>query len=375
MSLRREFVEFARVEGVDVRGLCRRFGVSATTGYKWMARYDEDGPEGLRDRSRRPRTSPARTPGAMEERVVVVRCEHPAWGARKIRRRLQDLGVRGVPAPSTITAILRRHGLISPDASVKHTAFCSFEMSSPNELWQMDFKGHFPLVRGRCHPLTVLDDHSRFAVGLRACGNETGATVRPCLIDLFRRYGLPWRMLADNGGPWGARRDEGLHTALTVWLLRLGVGVIHSRPRHAQTLGKDERFHRSLKDEVVGAGGWRDLAHCQGRFDRWREIYNHERPHEALDLGVPADRYEPSPRPYPESLAPIEYPAGLATRKVRHDGYVRYRGGVHYLSQAFRGYWVGLRPTAVDGVVEILFSHHVVGRIDLRDERGTAHNV
>jgi transposase InsO family protein len=179
VSLRLEFVTLALEDDVNMRALCRQYGISPTTGYKWLDRYLREGITGLENRSRRPHTSPHRTPEEMEQRVLALRDKHPDWGGRKISRRLRNLGVLRTPPPSTITGILRRHGRLDPKESRKHRPWKRFEADQPNELWQMDFKGHFALSGGgRCHPLTVLDDHSRFCVGLRACGDEQRATVK-----------------------------------------------------------------------------------------------------------------------------------------------------------------------------------------------------
>ncbi len=238
MSQRREFVMLFGQEGVNRRELCRRFGISPTIGYRLLARYRHEGESGLADRSRRPLRSPARTPVAMEGLVLTVRDEHPAWGGRKIRRRLQDLGHGAVPSGSTITAVLHRNGRIDAAAGTGHRPFERFERAAPNELWQMDYKGHFATAAGRCHPLTVVDDHSRYALGLRACGDEREGTVQAELTAIFQRYGLPDRMLMDNGSPWGSSDAEYRHTWLSMWLLELGVAVSHGRPYHPQTQGK-----------------------------------------------------------------------------------------------------------------------------------------
>ena len=302
MSLRREFVMLASREGVNMRDLCRRFGVQPRIGYKWLARYAAEGEAGLADRSRRPHQSPDRTSEAMTELVLAVRDEHPAWGGRKIRRRLQDLGHDGVPSASTITEVLRRHHRIEDAASAARPRPERFERAAPNELWQMDYKGHFPLASGRCHPLTVIDDHSRYAVGLRACGDETESTVKAELTSIFRRYGLPDRMLMDNGSPWGSANAEPRYTQFELWLMELGIAVSHGRPYHPQTQGKDERFHRTLAAKAIGRRSFADLAACQRRFDGWRMVYNTERPHDALALAVPITRYRPSWRRFPETL-------------------------------------------------------------------------
>lgn len=368
VSLRQELVVFATEGPATVRELCRRYGVSAKTAYKWLARYAGEGVSGLRDRSRRPHGSPRQTRPALEAAVLAVRAAHPEWGGRKIRHVLLRRGVSGAPAPSTITAILRRHGLLASAAGVAPHAFTRFEHATPNELWQMDFKGHFALPQGRCHPLTILDDHSRFAVGLRACGNEQGTTVQQCLQRVFRRYGLPRRMLMDNGAPWGSDRAHP-YTPLTAWLLRLGIRVSHGRPYHPQTQGKTERFHRTLKAELLTPQPFRDLLDCQTHFDRWRQTYNLERPHQALAYAVPASRYQPSPRRFPETLPPIVYGPDDLIRKVQADGAISYRAQAYLISKAFRGYPVALRPTSTDGQFDVYFCHHRVTQLDVRHPR------
>ncbi|HSH92685.1 MAG TPA: helix-turn-helix domain-containing protein, partial [Roseimicrobium sp.] len=218
MSQRYEFVSLAEQAGINFRQLCRRFGVSAKTGYKWRRRYKAGGFDTLADHSRRPRGQPATCAVSVAEEVLALRREHPSWGGRKLRRRLRDLGKAGVPAASTCTAILRRNGLLVSTGR-SHTAFTRFERGLPNELRQMDFKGHFPTLAGpRCHPLTVLDDHSRFNLVLDACANEQAVTVRTGLTTAFERYGLPAAMLCDNGAPWGRGDGVSPHTSLTVWL-------------------------------------------------------------------------------------------------------------------------------------------------------------
>jgi len=209
----------------------------------------------------------------MEQAVVRLREKHP-WGGRKIHRRLQVLGYPDVPAPSTITGILRRHARLAPSSSC--ASFTRFERKVANELWQMDFKGHFALGNAqRCHPLTVLDDHSRFSLCLKACANERTDTVQQALTRTLRRYGLPQQLIVDNGAPWGSDQTHYL-TPLTVWMMRLGIRVAHSRPYHPQTLGKEERFHRTLKAEVLAVRVFRDLDHTQHHFDRWRIHYKYD---------------------------------------------------------------------------------------------------
>ncbi len=369
MDLREEFVRLARSEGANRRELCRRFGISAQTGYKWLRRYAAEGRDGLADRSRRPHVTPGRVAPEIEAAVLGIRAaSNQAWGGRKIRRRLQDLGHGAAPSASTITAILRRHGKLDASAAAGHAAWLRFERARPNELWQMDFKGHFATATGRCHPLTVLDDHSRYALGLTACADEQARTVREGLRATFRLYGLPEAMLMDNGAPWGDVGDRP-HTTFTVWLMRLGIRIAHGRPYHPQTQGKDERFHRSLKAEVLAGRRFANLDDCQDAFSRWRHVYNHNRPHEALDLDVPATRYRPSAQAFPETLPEIEYGPGDMVRKVQDGGWISFQGRRFRVSRAFKGQPIALRPSDVDGVFTARFRASIIARIDLREPR------
>lgn len=363
VSLRHEFVVLAAAKAAPIEALCQRFGISRKTGYKWLRRYRADGPAALLDRSRRPRCSPRRTPETLEAQVLAVRDEEPVWGGRKIRQVLRNRGVSAVPSASTITAILRRHGRLRTAEPQPH-AFIRFEHAAPNELWQMDFKGHIGLLRGgRCYPLTVLDDHSRFSLVLQALPGEQRLAVQQRLIEAFRRYGLPFRMTMDNGKPWG--NQFGGYTRLSAWLIRLGVRVSHSRPYHPQTQGKDERFHRTLKAELLAKQPFEDLDACQIAFDRWRERYNLIRPHEAIAGAVPAQRYQPSPRPYPELLLPFEYAPDDQLRKTNRVGQFHFQGRVYRVSEAFASDTIALRPQPTDGRFEIFYCQQKIGELNL----------
>jgi transposase InsO family protein len=367
MNLRLEFVELASQEGANRRALCRRFEISPKTGYKWLARHAQGGDAALTDRSRRPQQSPARTAPQLEQDIIALRRAHPAWGGRKIGQRLRDQGHVGVPAPSTITDILHRHDLISPEASEAATPWQRFEHAQPNDLWQMDFKGWFELQDGRrCSPLTVLDDHSRFNLVLDACGKTDTRIVLTHLRQTFRRYGLPLRINADNGSPWGSPGQPGQLTALGVWLVRLGVRLSHSRPLHPQTNGKDERFHRTLKAEVLNGQHFRTLRNAQNAFDAWRTVYNHQRPHQALDMATPATRYRVSARTYPEKLPPIEYGSNDTVVRVRWNGELRFRSRHFKVSNALHNMPVAIRPHAtLENCYDVYFMHHRLTIINL----------
>lgn len=362
MQQRREFVELAMQEGMNRRELCRRFGIHPSTGYKWLCRWTAE--RELADRSRRPHTSPRQTESEVEAAVLGVRDAHPAWGARKIVRCLEREWIQA-PARSTVHTILQRHGRVV-SAPGGPTASQRFEKAAPNQLWQMDFKGHVALADGgRCHPLTVVDDHSRYNVCLEACADEQGRTVQQRLELTFRRYGLPDAFFVDNGGPWGDSSGQ-RWTRLTVWLLKLDVAVLHSRPYHPQSRGKNERFHRTLKAELFALKRYRDLAEVQRAFEAWRTIYNLERPHEALDQEVPASRYRPSPRAMPEHVLEIDYDEGEIVRTIpASKDYISFKGRPWIVPRAFRGERVAIRALSADGRYGVFFGAHQIASIDL----------
>jgi len=361
---REEFVMLASQVNANISQLCGRFDISRKTGYKWLKRAQETSAEGLHDRSRRPHSCPFKSSDVIEQMVLKIRHAHPAWGGRKIAYVLQR-DHRQEVAPSTVTSILHRHQLISPAASIAATPWQRFERAAPNELWQMDFKGHFAMVTGRCHPLTVIDDHSRYSLVLRACDNEQRTTVEAQLRWAFERYGLPRQINVDNGSPWGTAGQEKL-TGLGVWLIRLGIQLSHSRPFHPQTNGKDERFHRSLKAEVLAQRQFKDLQHVQTEFDCWRMIYNCERPHEALSMQTPAQRYSPSQRPFNAVLPDIDYAQDDIVRKVQQQGWIHFKGHQIRTSRALIGQPVALRQRMdKDAVYDIYFCHQYIDSIDL----------
>jgi transposase InsO family protein len=366
MSLREEFVGLAATRTLSFSELCRRFNISRQTGYKWLKRHDTHDKDALRDRSRRPHHSPARSSDEVAQAVLALRQAH-GWGGRKISRRLQDMGFVHVPAPATVTEILRRHGLIDPHESAQRVPWQRFEHEHPNSLWQMDFKGDFPtLEAGRCYPLTVLDDHSRFNIVLSACARTTTQVVQAELDRAFRCYGLPARINVDNGAPWGSPSAPGQLTELAVWMIRLGIRVSYSRPYHPQTNGKDERFHRSLKAEVLQRHAFTTHAHVQHELERWRHVYNTERPHEALGMATPLTRYTPSLRTMPEHLPEPQYSPDDQIMRVNSNGIVRFEGRALRLSIALKGLAVAARPNPErEDVVEFWFAHHRVAELDL----------
>ena len=370
-AARREFVRLALQDGANRRELCRRFGIHPETGYKWLARW-QAGERDLRDRSRRPHESPRRSPAALEDRVVALRHAHPAWGARKIAHCLTREGL-AAPAASTVHAILTRHGLIPPPPGGA-AASVRFEKEAPNLLWQMDFKGWIRLDDGLpCHPLTLIDDHSRFCPGLEACADQQESTVRARLERIFRRHGLPEALYVDNGTPWGSSCAVPW-SRLGVWLAKLGIGLIHARPYHPQSRGKNERFHRSLKAEVFALRRFRDMADVQAALETWRDLYNHERPHQALAMATPAERYRPSPRPMPATLPQPVYEAGEVVRRVPlTKAYIAFKGRSWKVPSAFCGETLAIRPLDREGCYGVFFAANRVATLDLTDPKTVGH--
>ncbi|HVU15695.1 MAG TPA: IS481 family transposase [Candidatus Didemnitutus sp.] len=362
MSQRLEFVLLAHQRALALSELCRRYRISRKTGYKWLKRYEAGGHAALVDRSRKPHRSPRQVSAAVAAMVLALR-EQTTWGGRKLHQRLKHLRSEAVPAASTCTQILRRAGQLRTDRP--GGPLRRFERPGPNELWQMDHKGDFPTQSGpRCHPLTVCDDHSRYNLVLDAGSNRRTATVQAALHAAFARYGLPEAILCDNGGAWGNLAEGAGHTPLTVWLLRLGVRVLHGRPYHPQTQGKEERFHRTLQQELLDRHTWRDLAHCATEFSRFRQRYNHERPHDALQGATPDSRYRPSVRALPAALPVPEYSA-MDVRTVRARGVITFGNQTWYIGEAFASLPIGLRPSPqADGQWEAYFGTFKLGILD-----------
>ena len=366
MEQRLELVIQAAQQGANITELSKRYGISRRVCYKWIDRYKRYGQEGLSDQSKRPLTSPLKTSVDVEQQVVTLRRENPEWGARKLRAILQREGCTPVPSASTIGMILLRSGLVKPERSKQCAPLQRFEYEYPNQLWQMDFKGCFNLLdKSNCHPLTITDDHSRFNICLAACLGQRTTTVKEQLISVFRRYGMPDTILTDNGSPWGVTGNQSQDnlvtlTTLEVWLLRLGIRVIHGRPYHPQTQGKEERFHRTLKTELLQYEQFRNLRHCQQRFDQWRNKYNLYRPHQAIGFKVPAEVYSHSPKAFPEVLSNLEYGASDIVRKVCDKGLISLNGKIIKLGKGLSGQWVAARATAQTDIMEIYFCNQKI---------------
>jgi len=270
-------------------------------------------------------------------------------------------------ALSTANSILQRHQLIAP-RSPEQMPWIRFEHEQPNALGQVDFKDYSDTLEGRCWPLTVLDDCSRFNVILQACSNMKSQTVQQLLMAAFRCYGLPVRMNFDNGAPWGSPAQPGQLTTLELWLIRLGIRTSHGRPYHPQTNGKDERFHRTLKEEVLNGRSFDSSAHTQGAFDTWRAIYNHERPHEALNMETPISRYRPSVIAFPEVLPEVSYDLSEEVVYVGWNGELKFRSRRFKVSNVLHRQPVAIRPReGCGGIFDVYYAFRHCLEIDMRE--------
>lgn len=361
---RTNFIILANEENCNFSALCRQFGITRRTGYKWLERYRQG--ETLENQSRAPYFRPRQTSAETEELILSVRINHPTWGPRKILRHLVDKGNVGLPVPSTIASILKRNGFVTPEQSACHIPFKRFEKDAPNDLWQMDFKGHFAMMDGnRCHPLTMKDDHSRNLLCLDAYENEKWTSVKSSLDRVFREYGLPNSILCDNGAPWGD--NQGGYTPFELWMMQMDVLPIHGRPLHPQTQGKEERFHRTLNEDVLKRIPIQNLIHAQEVFDAYRVEFNTERPHGALNLDVPAKHYRKSSRMMPKELTEPEYDTGKTLRKVNCKGYISVQRHRYYLSETFIDKYIELIPVS-ENIIALCYGNFVIAKIDLAEE-------
>jgi len=334
---RMEFVVAASRKEKSFKELCREFQISCRTGYTWWNRYKADGLGGMQERSRRPHHSPQRTKEETEKRVVELRQARPDWGARKLRKLLERESTH--LQTSTIHRILLRYDLVR-DNDRHCLATKRFEREKPNQLWQMDFKGpkgwNQPVG-----PLSVLDDHSRYALALESTGNTQTQGVRTVLERVFRESGVPEEMLMDHGTPWFNTQGRLGWSKLTVWLMDRDIELFFSGRRHPQTQGKVERFHRSLTAALFRRGAPVEEQR-QAWLDAFRYEYNYVRPHEALQMRTPHQIWQKSLRPYQEQPPHWAYPRGSEVKEVDSIGQLRLDGRRYYISKALAGREVGL---------------------------------
>ena len=356
--------------------LCERYRITRPTGYLWIERYKEEGEAGLVDRCRAPEGCPHRTPAAVERRILALRQKY-GWGAKKLLQVLEKQHPRVArPARSTVNAILDRHGKLRKNRRRRrwqHPGAAPLETERPNQVWPADFKGQFKTRDGNyCYPLTVTDHYSRKLLVCRGLPSVRTEGAKPVFRRLFRAVGLPEAIRTDNGAPFASTGIHGL-CELSVWWMQLGIVHQRIRPASPQENGQHERMHKDLKRETARPPA-ANLASQQRKFDRFRKRYNQERPHDGIDGALPSERWAPSPRPYPQRIAPPEYPSHLEVRRVSAAGTFRLRAKQPFLSNALADQHIGLEEVG-DGLWNIVYYRTLLGRIDERTGRITGVEV
>jgi transposase InsO family protein len=365
MDQKTQFIADYLRDRLSMTELCGLYGVSRKTGYKWIDRYLRYGPQGLEERSRRPSTSPRHTPVYVVAAILDARQRHPSWGAKKLVSILRTRHPRWPwPARSTVCDILRRHGLVPKKRqrrSIGHPGKPISHIGAPNDVWSADFKGHFKTGDGRyCYPLTITDGYSRYLLSCQALSSTSVAEAKPVFTRVFKEFGLPQRIRTDNGVPF-ATNTLGRLSQLSAWWVRLGILPEFIEPGKPQQNGRHERMHRTLKAETTRPPG-ATLRAQQRKFNDFREEFNHERPHEALDMRPPAACYDPSSRKMPTKLPPLEYPDRFEVRYVSANGGIRWNHQWVNVSHVCVGEYVGLEEID-DGVWNVYFGPLKLGRL------------
>jgi transposase InsO family protein len=360
---RLQFVEAVFQRERSLSSLCREYEISRPTGYLWLNRFREQGVAGLVEASRRPENMPRRSCEELEQKIVALRAEHPDWGARKLQVLLARAGLQ-VPS-STVHRVLRRHGLIHKlDSHPK--AVGRFSREAPNQLWQMDFKSPKGW-KAHLGPLSVIDDHSRYALVLEQLSSGRGEAVQQRLERVFIDCGLPDAMLMDHGQPWWNAQSAGGWTQLSVWLMRVGIRLYYSGVRHPQTQGKVERFHGSL-EQARRRQGMAGKIPDQRWLDRFREEYNQVRPHEALAMQTPASHWQPSIRSYTGPADPA-YPEGAELGQLNAQGALRLEGRNWQIAGALAHQRV--RIVRIDTRVHIYYAQTLIRELNLLGQGST----
>ena len=359
---RREFAQ-AAMYCKNFSALCREFGITRRTGLKWKERYTACQP--LTDRSRKPHTTPTRTPEEVELLFLAVRAENPGWGAKTIHRVLERRGCQNLPCVKTVNNILHRYGCISPEESQKRQPYTSFEKERCNVMWQTDFKGEFRMKDNNyCYPLTILDDHSRYSLRI-APRLSTANVVIPVFTEVFQQYGMPDSILSDNGAQFAGFRKG--YTQFEKWLIDLDILPIHGRIKHPQTQGKIERFHRTMKHELLNHTEIADIEDAQTKFRLWQDKYNNLRPHEALGMKTPGEVYEPSQRQYESKVKEFEYGGEHHVLKVNSWGYVRFNGWQVYLSETMANQYIEFRTSSDGETFVACYRNFKIAEFDTED--------
>jgi transposase InsO family protein len=368
---RLQFLSSYQQKEMSLSDLCREFGVSRPTGYRWINRYKEVGPEGLLDRNRKPHGCSHATSEATENAILALRSKHPSWGARKLKARLEKVQPRvNWPAASTFGNILHRAGLTNPKQKKRRTTPCSepfSEVTAPNQLWCMDFKGYFSTGDGtRCDPFTIADAHSRYLIRCQTVSRMDLSQVVAVCEAAMREYGMPARIRTDNGAPFAGTGLLGLSKLSLSWTK---MGIVHERiqPGRPQQNGRHERMHRTLKEDTTKPPAL-TLRLQQKKFDRFRQIFNHERPHEGLNNETPASLYRRSSIMFPRVLTPFTYPRGFQTRRVNTSGDISWHKDRVFISQVFSFEDLGFEEMDEE-IFRVYFREIELGELDVTELR------
>jgi len=358
------------LDGEKMAGLCREFGISRKTGYKIYNRYKDCGIDGLTDRSRRPYRQANQLPMQIEKLIVGLKKEYPHWGAPKIREKLRRLYPdMHCPAISTVHAVLDRHGMVERRKrrhnKAQGTALA--HVTEPNELWCADYKGEFMLADRRyCYPLTITDYTSRYLITCDALSTTKEVYAFSVFERAFKDFGLPTAIRTDNGVPFSCCNALYGLSKLSVWWLRLGINIERIKPGHPEQNGRHERMHLTLKKEATKPAAENFLMQ-QARFDDFIDYYNTERPHQALNMQMPAELYKKSPRPY-QGLGDLEYPFHDRTALVTNCGRICYKRRKINVSTVFAGQLVGVKQVT-NSVWLVSFMQYDLGYFDAETVR------
>jgi putative transposase len=369
MEQRERFIEaLGHPDSPGMAALCREFGISRKSGYKWLTRYREQGQGGLADLSRAPHSHPNALSEEVEQLIIAARTAHPSWGAKKLLPWLEVKHPRRKlwPCLATISAVLERQQLSEPRKNRRHVAPFGEKLSAaevPNQLWCIDHKGWWLAGNGdKCEPFTVTDQHTRYLIRCSLSAGKGVDYVRPLMQAAFREFGLPVAIRSDNGPPFASRAPLGL-CELSVWFMRLGIYHERIEVGKPQQNGRHERMHLTMQCDRVGPVG-ASMRQEQKRLNAWREEFNYERPHEALNFKTPASHYSSSPRPMPRRVPEFEYSLALRKRKVDICGKISWNGRDLFTTEALRGQWLGLQAGDTDAIWSLWLGEMLLGSFD-----------
>jgi len=364
---RAEFVCDHRLGAFSFTDLCRQYGISRKTGYKWVKRYEEGYP--LTDKSRRHLDHKAKTSEAVIGKIVELRQAHPTLGGHKISIMLKRQGLAGVPSGNTVTNILRKRAMLNEKAVERARHYVRFAKEHPNEMWQADFKGYLVLATGeRCKPLNIIDDCSRFCLRTKPLIKEDLTPVKAVFVSAMREYGKPLALLCDNGNPWKVQQKRGL-TEFEAWLMEHDILPIHGKPWHPQTQGKEESFNKTLVLEGIPRYAEMDMLDVETESEIFRQFYNNERPHFGIRGKVPGDVYVKSEREYVETVRPWDYGTGSCVTRVTSNGVVKAMGRRFFLTVGLSGKDVSVQESSESGKVNVFFRNFIVARYSLNTQK------